>query len=247
MKPLIGLTSYYVESAELGSNRPRGSQGQDLMIATADYSKSVERAGGIPMILPCTHDPSMIKAYVARVDGLIFCGGEDIVPTYYNQPYKRGIGVTSPIRDAFEWALLEEAIQQKKPIFGICRGLQLINIYYGGTVFQDLNQMDFTAIEHSCTELPRYVACHETEVYVNTQLYDILQQGKIMVNTKHHQSIDVLGKGLIVSAKAMDGVIEGIEDPEKPFLLAVQWHPEMMSEVDDLQQSIFNGFIKKCK
>lgn len=247
MKPLIGLTSYYVEAAEMGRNRPRGSYDQDMMIASADYSKCIELAGGMPVILPCTQDERMIKEYVSRVDGLLFCGGEDIQPSYFKQATKKGLGMISPIRDAFEWALLTEALAQNKAILGICRGLQLINIFYGGTVFQDLNQMDFTSIEHSILNAPKYTKSHEVEIYVNTHLYDMIQEGKIYVNTKHHQSIDVLGEKLIISSKAMDGVIEGIEDPSRDFVVAVQWHPEMMAEEDASQQLIFNGFVKHCK
>jgi len=247
MKPLIGLTSYYVEAAEFEKNRPRGAYDQDYVMTSADYVKSLEMAGGIPIVLPSTSDASTIKSYVSRVDGLLFAGGEDIHPKYYGQSVEKGMGRISPLRDSFEWALLEEAIAQDKPIFGICRGLQLINAFYGGTLFQDLNKMDFTSIEHSYVHGPKYSPCHVVEVYVGTHLYDMVQQAKIGVNTKHHQSIDVLGDGLIVTSKAMDGVIEGIEDPSKRFLMAVQWHPEMMAENEPLQRKIFDGFVRHCK
>lgn len=247
MKPLIGLTSYYVEASEMGTNRPRGNYDQDMIIVSADYARCIELAGGIPVILPCTQDKGIIKEYVSRVDGLLFCGGEDVQPIYYGQATKKGLGASSPLRDSFEWLLLEEGLAQDKSILGICRGLQLINIFYGGTLFQDLGQMDFTSIEHSILNAPKYTKCHEVEIYVNTHLYDMIQQGKIYVNTKHHQSIDALGERLIVSSKALDGVIEGIEDPNRKFMMAVQWHPEMMAEKEEIQRTIFNGFVKHCK
>lgn len=247
MKPLIGLTSYFVEATELGQNRARGCCDQDMIIATSDYARSIELSGGIPMILPCTQEVESIKDYVSRVDGILFSGGEDIQPSYYGQAHKKGLGACVPLRDSFEWLLLKEALKQNKPILGICRGLQLINAYYGGTMFQDLNQLNFTTIEHSCLNLPKYSVCHEVEIYVDTHLYNMIQEGKIGVNTKHHQSIDTLGQGLIVSAKAMDGVIEGIEDPAREFLVAVQWHPEMMAEKDSVQLNIFSSFVRYCK
>lgn len=247
MKPLIGLTSYFVEASEIGKNRSRGSYDQDMIMATNDYAKSIERAGGIPVILPCTQDEQMIKDYVSRVDALLFCGGEDIHPIYFNQPMKKGLGMISPLRDAFEWMLLKEGLFQNKPILGICRGLQLINVFYGGTLIQDLDQMDITTIDHNRAHVPKYLACHEVEIYVNTHLYDMVQKGKIQVNSRHHQSIDVLGENLVVSSKALDGIIEGIEDPDRAFMMAVQWHPEMMSENDPIQRAIFNGFIRHCK
>lgn len=247
MKPLIGITSYFVEAVELKTNRPRGGYDQDLIVATADYSKGIEMAGGIPVILPYTQDKSSIRAYIEKIDGLLLSGGEDVHPSYFNQMIQKGLGHCAPHRDAFEWSLLEEALVQNKPILGICRGLQLINIYYGGTLFQDLNKMSFTDIEHNCMMVPKYVPCHEVEIYVDTRLFTMVQEGKINVNSRHHQSIDVLGQGLVVSSKSMDGVIEGIEDPNRPFLVAVQWHPEMMAQTDTLQSSIFNGFVRYCK
>ncbi|MBN2897369.1 MAG: gamma-glutamyl-gamma-aminobutyrate hydrolase family protein [Clostridia bacterium] len=247
MKPLIGLTSYYVEAAEMGRNHIRGSYDQDYLMTSVDYANSVERAGGLPVVLPSTENHEAICDYVQRLDGLLLTGGEDIYPSYYGQPIKRGLGWCAPKRDRFEWLLLEEAIKQDKPILGICRGMQLINVFYGGTLFQDLNQMDFTTIEHSCSNIPRYVGCHDVEIYVNTHLYNMLQKGRLVVNSKHHQSVDALGEGLVISAKSLDGVIEGIEDPTKNFLVAVQWHPEMMSEKEVIQRTIFDGFVKKCR
>lgn len=247
MKPLIGITSYFVEAAEQGKQHIRGSYDQDYFMTSADYVASIESAGGIAVILPCTQDPKVISAYVNRVDGILFTGGEDIHPNYYGQAIKRGLEGCSPVRDAFEMALLKVALESDKAILGVCRGLQLINIFYGGTLFQDLKQMAFTDIEHSCNNLPKYMPCHEVEVYVNTHLYNMVKKAKLFVNTKHHQSIDDLGDGLVISAKAIDGVIEGIEDPNQSFLAAVQWHPEMMSGQDELQRMIFEGFIKACR
>lgn len=247
MKPLIGLTCYIVEAAEFGKNRIRGAYDQDMMMASHDYTKSIENAGGIPLVLPYTLEDSVIKEYVNRMDGILFTGGEDVSPSYYGQAIKRGFGGCSSNRDAFEWKLLTEAMAQGKPIMGICRGMQLINIFYGGTLFQDLNQMAFTSLEHSCIKLPKHVATHEVEVYVNTHLYEMVQNGRLQVNSKHHQSVDRLGDGLIVSSKALDGVIEGIEDPNRPFVVALQWHPEMMAGHDRSQANIFDGFIKHCK
>jgi putative glutamine amidotransferase len=247
MKPLIGITAYFVEASERSKNRVRGTYDQDFIMSSIDYAASIERAGGVPMIIPCTGNEKIIREYVQRLDGLLFSGGEDIHPKYYGQAIKRGMGRCVPVRDAFEMRLLEIALEYDKPILGICRGLQLINIAYGGTVFQDLNQMDFTSIEHSCVDLPKYTPCHDVEIYVNTHLYNMVQTPHLPVNTKHHQSIDGLGEGLIISAKAIDGVIEGIEDPNKRFLVGVQWHPEMMSEKDDIQGMIFDGFVKQCR
>jgi len=217
------------------------------MMASHDYTKSIERAGGIPMILPPTLEDQVIKDYVGRVDGLLFTGGEDILPSYYGQAMKRGIGGCSTNRDAFEWKLMKEAVAQGKGILGICRGLQLLNVFYGGSLFQDLNQLNFTTTEHSCITLPRYTPTHEVEIYVNTHLHDMVQCGRMQVNSKHHQSVDRLGEGLVVSSKALDGVIEGIEDPSKAFVMGIQWHPEMMAEREPLQASIFEGFVKHCK
>lgn len=243
---LIGITTYYVPKA-LKRSSPRGLPDQDLLISTMDYSRMVLPWGGSPVTIPVLHDEEYIEELVRRCSGFIFSGGSDIHPFQYREPVREGLGLYVPERDEFELKLLERVVHAKKPIFGICRGLHLINTFFGGTLYQDIKESDLTSIEHLASMGPKYGLIHRVNITQKSKLYSIFKKKEIWVNSLHHQAVERLGEGLYTTATGEDGIIEALEHKEYPTLLAVQWHPEMMGEVYREQGELFKAFLTMCK
>ena len=171
-------------------------------------------------------------------DGLLLPGGDDIDPSRYGQPRQEKCGKSCELRDQAEWKMLEAFLPTGKPILGICRGCQFLNIYLGGTLHQHIDShSDFKT---------RAKGCHNVSVLPETKLSSLLPE-TLWVNSLHHQAVDVLGNGLAVSARAEDGTVEAIELADHPFCLAVQWHPEHLSSTRPDQQKLFDHFISLCR
>ncbi|RKD25334.1 putative glutamine amidotransferase [Caminicella sporogenes DSM 14501] len=247
MKPLIGITTYLVKDRELKEKRYRGLPGQDMQMSTMDYSRCIKKAGGIPVTIPVIHDDDYIEELSNILDGFLFSGGPDIYPFKYGQALKKGIGLINPERDDFEFKLLDKVLKKDKPVFGICRGFQLINVYFGGTLYQDISKTNMTDIEHVGIMIPKYEYCHDVIIDNESKLYLAFKTNKLKVNSFHHQAIDKLGEGLLKTAWSKDGIIEGFEHPDYSFIVGVQWHPEMMVEVHKEQLSVFQLFINNIK
>lgn len=244
MKPLIGITSYYVKSYEMGTNRVRGLKGQNMVMTTMDYVRSITEAGGMPVVIPLVDDNDYIDELTEKLDGLLFTGGPDLSPVYFNDYPRIGLGDTVPERDEFEFKLLEKSLEKNKSILGICRGTQIISCYFGGTLYQDIKSSNISEIDHAATNQPKYFENHSIKILKNSRLYQVFEKEEISVNSFHHQCINKLGDGLTKVAWAEDGIIEAYEKIEYPFLMCVQWHPEMMSDKRKEQMKIFNYFIK---
>lgn len=244
MKPLIGITTYFVKDSNMGTRRIRGIAGQDMNMSSLDYSTCVEKAGGIPVTIPLIDNEDYIDALSNRLDGFLFSGGPDIHPYYYGQSIKKGNGLVVLERDKFELKLLEKVLKKNKPVFGICRGLQLINIFFGGTIHQDIYQAKLTDIEHISSMIPKYCYSHKVSIYKKSKIYEAFDRVNMDVNSYHHQAINKLGRGIKETAWSEDGIIEGIENDDYNFVVAVQWHPEMMGEVHEDQLKLFKLFIK---
>lgn len=243
MKPLIGITSYFVKDRELSAMRYRGFKGQDMLMLTMDYGKCVHLAQGIPIIIPVIDDENYLENLLSKLDAIIFTGGPDINPIKYGQSLKRGIGLVVSERDDFELKLLDKSLKKSIPVLGICRGFQLINVYFGGTLHQDIYVSNIVQVEHAALNVPKYNYCHRVSISNGSILSDIFRKKELMVNSYHHQAIDKIGKGLIETAFSEDGIIEGFEHKDFPRLFGVQWHPEMMAEVYDEQLEIFKYFV----
>lgn len=210
-----------------------------------DISKAVSEAGGLPVIIP-VDDPERLQKYAEMIDGLILPGGQDISPHLYGEDPRKGIKATSPKRDEAEVALTEAFLTTGKPILGICRGLQLINAMFGGTLYQDLSESDEIFIKH-VQETPTHHPIHRIQVDPNSYLGSILPE-EVKVNSLHHQVIRELGDGLKATAIAGDGVIEAVEtvDPEKN-IIAVQWHPESTYYKDPHSLVLFEDLVKRAQ
>jgi len=229
MRPVIGLT----HSLHLD---------EDTLHLPTSYVQSVIAAGGTPLVLPATRDVSVIHQYLNIVDGVLFAGGDDVNPLHYGENTLRQCGDICPPRDEYEMALCREAVGRRIPVLGICRGIQLINVALGGTLYQDLPSQKSDSIAHSQKQKSQY-ASHAVSISDGSRLHRIFSSGSLMVNTFHHQAVKQPADRLTVTAKAPDGVIEAVEMSDHPFFLAVQWHPERMQE----HMNLFRAFVEACR
>lgn len=212
-----------------------------------DYRQSVLHVGGEVRILEPSAD---IDAALAGVDGLLLTGGADIAPARYGEAPHPSVVEAEPGRDDFELAMVKEARARNLPIFAVCRGAQVLNVAYGGTLVQDIPSQIPGALPHSFAVPPYqpYTLAHEVWIDKDTKLAtlmcDRLTEGESCeVNSRHHQAVKQIAPGLIVSATAPDGVIEAIEDPSARFCIGVQWHPENFWRTGEFRP-LFEGFLE---
>ncbi|MBM3580110.1 MAG: gamma-glutamyl-gamma-aminobutyrate hydrolase family protein [Alphaproteobacteria bacterium] len=238
MRPLIGIIPDYKEGSSSGYSV------RNYYALCANYVEAINAAGGSAILL--TYDYDLIDFYLKTCDGLLIVGGHfDIHPKRYGVSEIHSTVKLNEVRESFEWEVGTRALAAGKPIFGICNGMQLINVLHGGSVIQHIPDTGrFMDHEQSHTaEFKDYkTAYHEVLIEKNSQLFGIIGEEKIKTNSSHHQAAKQVGKGLIVSARASDGVIEAVEKPNYPFCLGVQWHPEF--NVSPADQKIFSFFVK---
>jgi putative glutamine amidotransferase len=175
---------------------------------------------------------------VGGIEGLVLTGGSDVAPAYYRQAPAPDLGDVDAERDAFELGLLTMADAMDVPTLAICRGVQVLNVHRGGTLIQHLPQTE----RHRKTDTPKSQAAHAVRIDAHSRLGGIMGM-EAQVNSRHHQAVDQVGSGLVVTARdAEDGVIEAMEDPARRFLVGVQWHPEDQAPVDETQRRLFEAF-----
>lgn len=238
-KPVIGI----LPNIEIMDSQP--FLGLEKTSLHQTYINSISKAGGIPVILPMVEDKASLEQQIGMVDGLLLSGGADIHPFLYGEDAHPDLGYVHLERDRFEIDSLLCAYKRKIPILGICRGIQLINVAFGGTLYQDLSHGDRSKkIKHS-QEAKIYVPVHSVEIESDTLLHKIFGKRKLETNSFHHQAVRKVASGFIVSAVAKDGTIEGIEKPDYPFLVGVQWHPERMVGHHQDAVNLFEAFIKE--
>ena len=208
------------------------------------YVSAIERAGGIPVVLPNVTAKS--TRYLSFLDGLVLSGGDfDIHPRYYGVKAIRQLGTIKARRTEFELGIAVGAMNCDLPVLGICGGAQAINVALGGTLFQDIaTELGSSADKHTSKNTN---GGHAVRIEPVSKLFKIIRRQHITVNTSHHQAVKGLGRGLIVNALANDGVIEGIESTRHTFVLGVQWHPEVLAPRQSTQRRLFSSFIKHCK
>jgi putative glutamine amidotransferase len=222
---MIGITGRRWAASVLGSHVPEAMSGVHFDLHFSDYPRSIALAGGLPVEL--TRDAD-VEEMVEHLDGLVLTGGADVDPSNYDQPHDENLGVLEPDRDEWEIALLAAARARDLPVLAICRGLQLVNVVFGGTLRQHV-ELDEGA-GHPQWDVDGHEATHRVNV-VEGSMTSRLFPEEIGVNSLHHQVVDIVGEGLIVSAKASDGVVEGLETPDGR-IVAVQWHPELLAKPD---------------
>ena len=213
-----------------------------------DYVESFRRAGGDPRVFdPLQDKPGQV---VTEIDGLLLTGGVDIDPVRYGEERHPTVTAIEPERDAFEFALIQAARGARLPIFGICRGLQVMNVAFGGTLVQDIAAEEAGTLPHTVPVPPCAIA-HEVWISKGSRLWTLMQEKMVdadtcSVNSRHHQAIKRIAPGFEVTATAPDGVIEAIECPDASFCLGVQWHPENFWRTGEFRP-LFEGFIEASR
>lgn len=217
IKPLIGISANY------GDNNSKLAE---------NYYKSVVAVGGVPVIIPVTDDLATIEAIVGRLDGILLSGGGDMHPRYYNEEPIPENGTPDELRDRYDVSLIKSAVEYQLPVLGICRGMQVINTVFGGSLYQDINVQyaDKKPMCHSQNE-ERSVTTQTASVVTDSLLYSIVNCNTLPINSIHHQAVKRIADGFRAVAFADDGICEAIESLYYP-ILGVQWHPEHLSEAD---------------
>jgi len=231
-RPLIGITPAY-------------EYDEEKIYLNNNYVESINRAGGLPMILPLTEDCEVISQIAKTCYGLLVSGGPDMDAMYYNEGNMHCNGNISPLRDAMELALVREVFKLKKPIFGICRGIQVLNVAMGGTLYQDIpSQIKNSDVLKHSQAAPRWYPTHEISIVGNSNVWSSFNCNTIRVNSFHHQAVKNVAPGFKVTSAASDGVIESIEFDGDIFVMGVQWHPEHMWKKDPIYLRIFELFVE---
>ena len=235
--PLIGVTTY----------RTRNRYGYAQLCLNEAYVSSLESAGALPCLIPLGLAPAALDGLLDRLDGVLFSGGGDLEPQRYaSQPHPLVSGV-DPDRDELELSLLERLVQRAAPFMGICRGMQLINVGLGGSLYEDLCDQRLDSLNHQAPDdLPRDSFVHPVQVEPDSRLCQILGQASLQVNSQHHQGVRRLAPRLRPTAFAPDGVLEAVELTDYPFGLAVQWHPEWL-QAQPPMQALFRAFVDACR
>lgn len=236
-KPIIGILSNLLISS--GGVFP----GQEQIYVNTEYVQSIVWAGGVPLLLPVIEDEADIVTQIQHVDGLLLTGGCDINPLVYGEEPQEELGFIFPAVDDHQFAAVRAALRLNKPMLGICRGVQLLNVAFGGTLYQHLGKST-TKLKHfqkSKMDVPG----HTVKIIPGTNLHNIIKKDRFITNSFHHQAVKKLATDFIVNSVALDGTIEGIEREGAPFILGVQWHPERMSAKSPEMLNLFKAFVKK--
>lgn len=235
MRPVIGITTHL-------------SEDERTMSLGRTYSDVLIHLGAVPMMLPATTDKQAIGEYVNLVDGVLLSGGYDVDPLLFGENTEWACGTISVLRDAFEMELCKAVLARgDKPVFGVCRGFQVLNVALGGTLYQDIQSDKDGSICHRQKQRAVYPS-HAVSIMQGTKLSDMMQAESILVNSLHHQALKQLPDGFAVSALAPDGIVEAAEKLDHPFCMGVQWHPEQLwnQPGSEIHERLFAAFVKAC-
>ncbi len=243
-RPVIGITLDYGDPEKNGDESAFSKYRYYAL--RFHYSDIVVRAGGIPVLL--SYNQEVLQDYIDMIDGLLVPGGShDVHPRYYGQENnihpKTKIGHGD--RSEFERTVLKRFFDDKRPALGICRGMQVMSVLFGGSMIQHIPDMVETDIDHMQKDTAHHTS-HDLIIEKGTKLFEIYGQEHVEINSAHHQAVkDVGNQGMIVSARAPDGVIEAVEHPDHPFFLGVEWHPEFDSNDKDFD--LIKAFVDACR
>ncbi len=233
--PVIGIT--------LDSEEPGAYSNKPWYALRRNYADAVSNAGGLAVLLP--HDAGDAAGYAQAIDGLVVSGGDfDVDPAMFGAETRHGRVKTKDARTDFEAAVTRETLALSKPVLGICGGQQLLNVVLGGTLYQDIADELPGALAHEQPN-PRDEPGHAVRLEPDTLLHRIVGALEMHVNSAHHQAAAAVGPGVVINARAPDGVIEGIEAPAHSFCLGVQWHPEY--RIDQGDQKIFAALVAAAR
>jgi putative glutamine amidotransferase len=232
MKPVIGITTNY----------SKNSYGQPLVLLQQSYVKAIMQAGGVPVLIPSLIAEDGWDALYARLNGILFSGGGDIGLEHSPGDLHPRIDDVDPERDLIELKMLNTAAADGKPFLGICRGCQVMNVALGGTLYTHIPDQLPNALDHSYPGNMRTVLVHQVKIEEGTHVAEIFGEPIIKVNSLHHQGLKEIAPSLRVAGHAPDGLVEAIELPDHPFGLAVQWHPEWLTDQEGTR-NLFRKFV----
>jgi putative glutamine amidotransferase len=240
-RPVIGIATQTL--AAVPGERPQ------CWVMGRSYIEELRKVGAIPWIIPLIpHDPETLQHIFDRLDGVFITGGVDVDPSHYGESKLPLCGVTDPDRDTVEIALLRHALDRNLPILAVCRGIQILNVTCGGTLYQDVTAQVPAAMKHDYFPTPekpsRKFLAHDINVKSNSRLGRILGDAVVPVNSMHHQAIKDLAPNLAPTAYAADGIIEAVESLDERYLIAVQWHPEELTETHPGMARLFTTFAE---
>lgn len=233
MKPIVGLSPLYDDEKQ-------------CLWMRLSYLAVLRACGAIPVILPFDLDAADVARILSRCDGLLLTGGVDVSPHLYGEERMPECGPSQTMRDELEYLLLDVALDRDMPILGVCRGSQILNVYLGGTLYQDLRTQLPDSINHAMNP-PYEMPCHKVMLVPGEPLHMLLDTDIIPVNSVHHQAVKDMAPSLVCLAQSLDGVIEGAWMPEKRFVWGLQWHPEWIWDKDPQEQRIVQHFVNVCK
>jgi putative glutamine amidotransferase len=241
-RPTIGVTTQTLQAID---GIPAGLPLSVVM--NERYYEAVAASGGAPVLVPLLKDEDALRATYDACDGILIPGGVDMDPATYGEAPHEKLGRIDPDRDRVELQLATWCISDRKPLLGLCRGLQVINVARGGTLFQDIDAQLEGAIRHDY--FPTYgferdYLSHDVAVVPSTRLRTLFNSDQLAVNSMHHQGIRRLGDGLVASAHAADGLIEAVESPNGHWMIGVQWHPEVFDHDDPRTHQLFRDFVR---
>ena len=231
--PIIGLTSSY-------------NQKNKRIQLLNNYFTSIRHFGGIPLLIPVGAEDAELEVLIGMCDGILLTGGSDIDPAYFDDQVLNDTVELPPERDKTEFSVCHLATQQEKPMLGICRGIQMMNVFFGGTLYQDIPTQVPSDIQHRM-EKPYHRTCHNCLLTEGSPLHALTGKAVIGVNSHHHQAIKDIAPGFSPMGSSEDGVIEAIWNPSKPFLWGVQWHPERIWDIEDSSAKVFEAFMTACQ
>jgi putative glutamine amidotransferase len=235
MRPLIGI------HAGVGAETQR-----PIFFNNSAYIHAVEKAGGVPILIPIFDDLNGLKTLLPRLDGLLLSGGIDVDPHNYQEEHHPLLGPINPQLDSLELELVRWTMREKIPTLGICRGMQVLNVALGGSLYQDLEAQFSGSLKHGNWDLPRNRLVHMIKIQSGSRMEQILGVRSIASNSLHHQAAKRPGKGVVLTGYAEDGVAEMLEVPEHPFMVAAQCHPEEISREEPTWTRLFSAFITAC-
>lgn len=234
-KPIIGLTSSFEHT-----------ETTERVFLPLSYFQSIRHFGGIPLLLPVYATQEELEYLLDQCDGVILTGGDDIDPSLYGEEKLNDTVEIAPERDSQEGKVIDLAMARNLPILGICRGIQMLNVHLGGSLYQDIPAQIPSEVAHRM-EKPYHRASHECRLVPGTPMYALCGREVVGVNSHHHQAVKDPAPSLRVMGRAEDGIIEALYDPEKPFVWAVQWHPERIWDIEDGSAKLFEAFIEACR
>jgi len=237
MRPLIGIPSQ--ADFRDGSRRP-------VYCNNRAYVHAVESAGGVPILIPLFKDLSLLDTLLPRLDGLLLSGGVDMQPGLFGEEPHPLADVPDEKLDEIEMTLAAWALQEDIPTLGVCRGMQLLNVALGGTLYQDIDDLCPDSLRHCRREMPRDYLAHRVDVLAGSRMEQVLGTSSFLVNSLHHQAVKQPGKGVVISGCSEDGIAELMEVPGCRFMLAVQFHPEEIYTKEVHCARLFSAFVQAC-